>query len=76
MNLLNVEISTNSLLLKPISLEYNEDIFSEFTAEITRYMIPRSPQDISETELFINQSIIEVGNGGALIFVILKKSSQ
>ncbi len=53
-----------------------EDIFSEVTAEITRYMIPRSPQDISETELFINQSIIEVGNGGALIFVILKKSSQ
>lgn len=76
MNLLNLEISTNRLLLKHISLEYKSDIFSEFTAEITRYMIPRSPQDISEIELFINQSIIEVGNGGALIFVILKKSSQ
>lgn len=76
MNLLNVEISTNRLLLKHISLEYKEDIFSEFTAEITRYMIPRSPQYISETELFINQSILQVGNGGALIFVIIKKLSH
>ncbi|HCF27600.1 MAG TPA: N-acetyltransferase, partial [Cyanobacteria bacterium UBA11049] len=71
MNLLKVEISTNRLLLKPISLEYKEEIFSEFTEEITVYMYPRPPQDISETELFINQSIIEVGNGGALIFIIL-----
>ena len=39
-------------------------------------MQPRSPQYIAETELFINQSIIEVGNGSALIFVILKKESQ
>ena len=46
MNLLNVEISTNRLLLKPISLEYKEDIFSELSAEITKYIIPRSPQNI------------------------------
>lgn len=71
MNLMNVEISTNRLLLKPISLEYKEDIFSELSAKITKYMIPRSPQNIFfKTKLFINQSIIEVGNGGALSFVI------
>ena len=70
MNLLNVEISTNRLVLKPISMKYKKDIFSEFTDKITIYMQPRSPQDIAETELFINQSIIEVGNGGALSFVI------
>ena len=76
MNLLNVEILTNRLVLQPISMKYKKDIFSEFTAKITIYMQPRSPQDIAETELFINQSIIEVGNGSALIFVILKKESQ
>ena len=76
MNLLNVEISTNRLVLQPISMKYKKDIFSEFTDKITIYMQPRSPQDIAETELFINQSIIEVGNGSALIFVILKKESQ
>jgi hypothetical protein len=37
MNLLNVEISTTCLLLKPISLKYREEIFSEFTEEITTY---------------------------------------
>jgi hypothetical protein len=40
MNLLNVEIATPRLLLLPISLEYKDEIFSEFTEEITSYMYP------------------------------------
>jgi hypothetical protein len=31
MDLLNVEISTARLLLKPISMKYREENFSEFT---------------------------------------------
>jgi len=32
-------------------------IFQEFTAEITALMYPKTPDDISETEKFITESI-------------------
>ena len=66
MNLLNVEIISDRLLLKPISMEYVEEIFSEFTEEITLYTYPRAAKVISETELFINRSLEELENGISL----------
>lgn len=76
MNLLDVEISTNCLLLKPISIKYKADIFAEFTKEITTYMHPRSPKDISETEAFIKESSADLEKGNNLGLVILQKASQ
>lgn len=76
MILLNLKISSDRLLLQPISLEYKEVIFREFTEEITTYMHPRSPQDISETELFISESLLNMQNGNELVVVILEKDSQ
>lgn len=57
MELSLVEIFTNRLVLLPISQKYKEEIFREFTKEITTYMYPRPPQDIVETEEFINDSL-------------------
>lgn len=76
MELSLVEIFTNRLLLLPISQEYKEDIFREFTKEITTYMYPRPPQDIAETEEFINAFLGEIQTGNELILVILKKEFQ
>ena len=76
MNLLDVEISTNRLLLKPISIKYKADIFAEFTKEITTYMHPRSPKDISEIEAFIKESSADLEKGNNLVLVILQKASQ
>jgi len=73
---LNVEISTNRLLLKPISMIYKADIFVEFTDEVTTYMYPRPAEDISETESFINDSILGMKNENHLILVIIQKDSQ
>ncbi len=39
-------------------------------------MHPRSHQTISETELFINETLLEMQDGSNLIVVILKKDSQ
>lgn len=75
MNLLKVEILTNRLLLKPISMEYVQDIFSEFTEEITLYTYPRAAKVISETELFINKSLEELENRISLQLVVLAKDS-
>lgn len=76
MNLLEIEISTERLILSPISMIYKEVIFSEFTEDITTYMYPCPPQDISETEAFISDSIGEMTDGWGLGLVILKRDSQ
>jgi len=76
MNLLSVELSTNRLLLQPISIKYTADIFMEFTKEITTYMHPRPAKDISETEAFINDSIANMKTGNNLISVVLKKNYE
>ncbi|WP_460204405.1 GNAT family N-acetyltransferase [Scytonema sp. NUACC21] len=76
MELFQVKISTNRLLLLPISLKFKEEIFREFTPEITTYMYARAPEDITETEEFINQSLSEIKNGNTLTLMILKKDSQ
>ncbi|MBE9193456.1 GNAT family N-acetyltransferase [Gloeocapsopsis crepidinum LEGE 06123] len=76
MNLLGIEISTERLILKPISMIYKEVIFSEFTEEITTYMYPCPAQDISETEAFISDSIGEMVDSWGLTFVILKRECQ
>jgi len=76
MNLLTVEIQTPRLLLLPISLEYKDDFFSEFTEEVTTYMYSRSAQIMVETEAFIQKSIQKLENGINLQLVILAKDSK
>lgn len=76
MNLLNVKIFTPRLLLKPISMDYKEVIFSEFTEEITTYMYPRPAENITDTETFIQQSLEGLKKGTNLEIVILAKDSQ
>ena len=55
-NLFNVEIETKRLVLKPVSLEYKDMIFSEFTDDTTKFMFPSTPKQIEETEKFIQES--------------------
>ena len=73
MNLLKVKLLTARLLLLPMSMKYKEEIFSEFTAEITKYMHLRSPTNISKTEAFINNSIAGIKNATHIGLVILNK---
>lgn len=56
-NLNTTTIETERLLLVPITMDYAEEIFKEFTPELTTYMLPKSPEKISETEDFIKGSM-------------------
>lgn len=76
MNLLKVKILTNRLVLKPIEMEDKSDIFKEFSQEITTFMYPRSADDIAQTELFINQSLVGLRDGYNLQLVICKKDTK
>jgi RimJ/RimL family protein N-acetyltransferase len=76
MEYLDFAIVTDRLLIKAISLKYKEDIFREFTPEIATYLYAAPAIEIEGTELFINQSLLEMEKGENLIVVILKKDSQ
>jgi [ribosomal protein S5]-alanine N-acetyltransferase len=75
-NLLQVKISSNRLILRAIAVDFQEDIFREFTEKITIYMFPRSPGNISDTKLFITESLKKMIRGDEIILVILEKKSQ
>ncbi len=74
--LLKERIESERLLLVPISMDYKNEIFKEFTKEITTYMFPAPAKDISETEAFIGDSLKELAEGSNLQLVILNKDSK
>jgi [ribosomal protein S5]-alanine N-acetyltransferase len=75
-DLLIVVIESERLELAPISLEYAQTIFEEFTGDITRYMFPKPATEISETRAFIQESIESMQTGNNLQLAILKKDSK
>jgi len=60
----------------PISPEYSEIIFKEFTDEITRYMVPAVPANIEEINVFIQSSIRDMEENIDLTLAILKKNDD
>ena len=76
MNTSNIIIKTKNLYLRGITLDYKDDIFREFTLEITTYMFPSPAEKIEETIEFIETSIKENEEGSNFQIVILYKESK
>jgi [ribosomal protein S5]-alanine N-acetyltransferase len=74
-DLLHIEIISERLHLIPILPAHDQDIFREFTSEITTHMFPKPAEDISETRAFIEESIYDMKSGYNLQLVILEKES-
>ena len=72
-DLLSLTIEGERLRLVAISDEFEQDIFQEFTSEITLYMFPSPPEDIEETRSFIVESRRSMQAGNNLVFAILSK---
>jgi RimJ/RimL family protein N-acetyltransferase len=75
-DLLEFHLETERLLLVPITMDYAEEIFDEFTDEITQFMYPQTPRRIQETESFIRESLIELERETSLQLVILEKETK
>lgn len=71
--ILDIEIETTRLLLVPISMNYRDNIFAEFTDKIATYMFPQPTGRIEDTEEFIMNSIKEMQAGQNLQLVVLDK---
>ena len=72
----NIIIETENLCLTGITLDYKDNIFREFTTEITTHMTPKSAETIEETIEFIETSIKENKDGSNFQMVILDKKSK
>lgn len=68
-------IETKRLLLKPINLEYAEDIFNEFNEEVTHFMYPKPPSKISETINYIKETQKKIQKGEDLTMCIILKET-
>jgi [ribosomal protein S5]-alanine N-acetyltransferase len=75
MNLLNVEIVSERLRLVPTADKYAQDIYKEFTSEITTFMTPTPPKKIEDTLKYIKYSRINMKKGSDLLMVILNKKN-
>jgi [ribosomal protein S5]-alanine N-acetyltransferase len=75
-DLLSIEIESDRLKLVTISSEREDDIFREFTNEVTKYMFPSPAKDFEETRSFISQSRQAIVAGYNLQFTILAKTTS
>src|SRR3989344_3002706 len=69
-------IETKRLLLKPLSMQWKEVIFREFTEEITLFMFPRAAKKMAETEDFIVSTMEKMKQGKEIVCVTLEKQSE
>ena len=75
-DLLELTIEGERVRLVTISGKFEEDIFSEFTSDITRYMFPKPADDIAETRAFIADSLQGMKAGKNIQLVILKDDGE
>lgn len=68
-------LQTENLTLKPITLDYKEEIFKEFTLEVTEHMFPAPFGKVEEAADFINSELEKKRKGEDIYFVILDKVS-
>jgi len=77
-NLKDFCLESERLILKPISFEYLEEIYKNFTEKITQYLVIDilPPKHISETAEFIASAISKHTQGSELTFVVTTKDKN
>ena len=72
----NFQIETERLKLEPITIQYADDIFSELTEDITRYLVIKPPKEVEETKDFIIGAIERNHKQENIQLVILNKTTK
>jgi len=76
MNKTETKLTTKRLSLIPISAKYRQDIFNEFTKNITTYMSPQPTGKMKDIDDFIIESLDEMKKGTNLQLVALDKKTK
>lgn len=69
-------VTTERLVLVPLSLDYKDEIFKEFTDDITKYMYPSTPKVIEDTVSFVEASIQGFVDQKEIVVAILNKENR
>lgn len=69
-------ILSERLMLVPVSMEFAQVIFENFTREITTYMFPKANETIDDTKNFINSVIRTMQKNEELVIAILDKNTD
>lgn len=75
-DLLSVEVVGERIRLVSLSDKFAQEIFQEFTSEVTRYMFPKPPDKLEETLGFINNCQLGMKAGNDLVLAILLKQTD
>lgn len=75
-DLTHIRIECDRINLVSLSQTYVDDIFKEFSEEITRYMIPSPPKDVRETASFIASSLEGMKDSRELVVAITSKTGE
>jgi RimJ/RimL family protein N-acetyltransferase len=73
--LMNVKVESERLLQVPITMAYADEIFGEFTDEVTRFMSPPTPVVLGDTVSFIESAIVSLKDRTNLQMVVLDKGT-
>ncbi|MDY0276859.1 MAG: GNAT family N-acetyltransferase [Acholeplasma sp.] len=69
------ELSTDRLILRPISLVNISDVYNNFTKEITTYMYPKPADNINETNEVVTKMMEQRTNNTDYVYAILNKKN-
>ena len=75
-DLFNLNIEGERVRLISITTAFEQDILTEFSSDITTYMIPKPADSIEETRAFIEASLTAFSEGNNLQLVILEKETN
>jgi len=75
MDYTTVTIETERLKLVPLSKDFLEDVFREFTSEITTYMYPKPCESLEELEQRTEETIEEMKRGEDYSFHVVNKQT-
>jgi len=75
LDFLSVRIDGVRVTLVPIARDVAADILREFTAEVTRYMLPKPPDDIGQVREFIDVSRANMAAGDELVLSIRRRTT-
>lgn len=69
-------LTTKRLVLRPVTLHFAAVMFKEFTDEVTIFMYPPTPKQVSETRQFVLECKQKFKRGEEVVCVILKKTNK
>lgn len=72
----SMELTTERLILRPVTIDDANDMFVHFNAEVTKYMYPKPADNIFETKAYINSCLDKYRKKQEIVFIGRLKETE